>query len=458
MRYPNVLRIYATLQNPDFDLPWQRERIKSVTGSGVLIGPNLILTGAHVIHNATFIQVQRIDEADKIPAQIKSICYDSDLALLELPDPSGLKGITPAALTTLPEPGSAVSVVGFPMGGRELSVTEGVVSRIELKRYAFSHRSLLTVTVDAAINPGNSGGPVFAGEEVVGIAFQKLSRSEGCGEMVPTPVIEVFLKGAREGQQVVHMPGLGASTQTLENPALRRSLKLPEGVSGIQVVSINHDCTLTDTFQSGDVLSSFAGESISNSGTILYRGKYRTRAEVVLSERAVGETLRVGYYRDGVFAEEEVTLRPLYHLANMSPAEPPRYLIYGGLVFQPLSRLYLETWNSNKAPAWLTTSYYLDPRLKERTDAVVISHVLSDEINVGYESHYLQLVESFNGEAIENLNGLASALDALSEGEVHLKTQHGMHLVFDAAEARARCPVILERYKIQRDRMLTEAP
>ena len=62
MRYPNVLRIYATTHKPDFDLPWQRERIKSATGSGVLVGPNLILTGAHVIHHATFIQVQRIDD------------------------------------------------------------------------------------------------------------------------------------------------------------------------------------------------------------------------------------------------------------------------------------------------------------------------------------------------------------------------------------------------------------
>ncbi|MEE2643582.1 MAG: trypsin-like peptidase domain-containing protein, partial [Myxococcota bacterium] len=410
MRYPNVLRIYATTHKPDFDLPWQRERIKNATGSGVLIGPNLILTGAHVIHHATFIQVQRIDDADKCPARLKAICHDSDLALLELLDPAPLEGLEPAKLAPLPTPGTAVVVVGFPTGGRELSMTEGVVSRIELNRYVFSHRHLLTVTVDAAINPGNSGGPVFAGDQVVGIAFQKNTRSEGSGEMVPTPVIEVFLRGAARGEEVVEMPGLGLSTQTLENRALREHLALPEGVSGLLVTMVNHESSLDGILAPGDVISAFEDYKISNSGTIHYRDAYRTRAEVVLSEREIGDQLRVEFYREGSRHETHVELKALTHLASPSPAERPRYLIYGGLVFQPLSRLYLETWSKNKAPSWLTTRYIFGPRREEHQDLLVISHILSDQVNVGYEQLQFQLIKSLNGEPIVSLDAFATRL------------------------------------------------
>ena len=87
----------------------------------------------------------------------------------------------PASIGELPELGDTVSVVGFPVGGEEVSITEGVISRIEVQQYEHSKRRLLAATVDAAINEGNSGGPVFMDDEVVGIAFQTLKDAENVG-------------------------------------------------------------------------------------------------------------------------------------------------------------------------------------------------------------------------------------------------------------------------------------
>ena len=53
-------------------------------------------------------------------------------------------------------------MIGFPVGGDKMAVTEGVVSRIEVVEYSHSYRPSLALTVDAAINAGNSGGPVRA--------------------------------------------------------------------------------------------------------------------------------------------------------------------------------------------------------------------------------------------------------------------------------------------------------
>ena len=51
----------------------------------------------------------------------------------------------------------AVAVVGYPIGGETISVTTGVVSRIEVTSYSHGATELLGIQIDAAINPGNSG-------------------------------------------------------------------------------------------------------------------------------------------------------------------------------------------------------------------------------------------------------------------------------------------------------------
>ncbi|HET7501128.1 MAG TPA: serine protease, partial [Kofleriaceae bacterium] len=174
--YPAVIRVFATSQDPDYDGPWQARTPTNSTGSAVVIAPSLLLTGAHVVANATFLQVQKPSHPDKAIARVRAVSHDSDLALLEVVEPADfLSDIQPAEVGPMPDLRDEVAVVGYPVGGEEISITEGVVSRIEVQRYSHSQRHLLAVTVDAAINAGNSGGPVFGNNKVVGIAFQKLT-------------------------------------------------------------------------------------------------------------------------------------------------------------------------------------------------------------------------------------------------------------------------------------------
>lgn len=60
----------------------------------------------------------------------------------------------------------AVTVLGYPTGGDTISVTSGIVSRVELQQYAHGAFTLLAVQIDAAINPGNSGGPALIRDKV----------------------------------------------------------------------------------------------------------------------------------------------------------------------------------------------------------------------------------------------------------------------------------------------------
>lgn len=454
MAYPEVVRVFATTQEPDYDSPWQTRPPSSSTGSGVVIAGGAILTGAHVVADATFLQVQKPSHPDKAIARVRAVCHDSDLALLEVVEPVGfLDDVPPAEIGDMPRLRDEVAVVGYPVGGEEISITEGVVSRIEVQRYSHSQRHLLAVTVDAAINAGNSGGPVFGGGRVVGIAFQKLTGVDNIGEMVPPPVIRAFLDGVATGRRP-EVPAFGILTQNLENPFLRKQLGMPDGTAGIVVIQIDHGGAADGVLQVRDVITHVDGLAIASNGTVTWRGKHRTRYDVVLGTRYVGDTMRLGILRGGVALEVDVTLapwRPLVPRARYDQA--PRYFVYGGLVFQTLTRDFLSTWDKwwNKAPKEFLNYYYLGLRTAEREEVVVLTQILADEINVGYAHLYNEAVATVNGATPRSLADFVARVSAAT-GVVEITTTSGGMIMFDAGEVARASPRILDRYRIPRDR------
>lgn len=453
MSYPQVVRIFATTQEPDYDCPWQARTPSSSTGSGVIIGPSEILTGAHVVANATFLRVQKISDPNKAIARVKAVCHDCDLALLSIDDPAFTEGIDPAEVGELPDLRDKVSVVGYPVGGEEISITEGVVSRLEVQRYSHSQRYLLAVTVDAAINKGNSGGPVFKEGKVCGIAFQKLTTADNIGELVPAPLIRHFLAGVEQGKSM-HIPGLGITTQNLENPRLRKEVGLSDDQSGVLLLSVEFQGSAHGHLEAGDALLEIQGMRIANNGTVQYRDRYRTRYDVALAGKYIGDTIELTVLRKGKRMTIELELARLQHLVPRSQYDrQPTYFVFGGLVFQQLTRDFLTTWDKwwNKAPKEFLHYYYSGTRTKERQQVVVLTQILADEINVGYAHLYNEGVASINGHKPRDMVDFVTHVEA-SDGLVEIRTTSDGRIVFDAAEVREAMPRILERYHITRDR------
>jgi S1-C subfamily serine protease len=450
----SVVRIFATTQDPNYDSPWQARMPSSNTGSGVVIGDGRILTGAHVVANSTFLQVQKISDPNKAIARVLSICHDCDLALIGVDQPGFMEGIEPAAIGELPDLRDRVSVVGFPVGGDEISITEGVVSRIEVARYSHSQRHLLAVTVDAAINEGNSGGPVFKGGQVAGIAFQKLSGAEAIGEMVPPPIIKHFLAAADRGAGQQELPGLGISTQGLENPFLRRKVGLQDGKTGVLVLHVEHGSSSTGKLRPGDVLLEIDGYPIANNATIRYLGRFRTRYDVMLGWKSIGDSLELSVLRAGRPTRVTLELQPMRYLVPRSLYDiPPTYYIFGGLVFQPLTRDFLATWDTwwEKGPKEFLHHYYSGIRTEARQEVVILSHILAEETNVGYEHLYCESVVEVGGVAPRDMADFVSRVEAAT-GLIEIRTSSSGVIVLDVAAARAANRVILERYRIAGDR------
>ncbi|MBT6491258.1 MAG: PDZ domain-containing protein, partial [Deltaproteobacteria bacterium] len=322
-------------------------------------------------------------------------------------------------------------------------------SRIEVQQYEHSKRRLLAATVDAAINEGNSGGPVFMDDKVVGIAFQTLKDAENIGEIVPPPLIRHFLEGTKGGR-LPQIPGLGIGIQNLENPLQRKTLGMKKSDTGVLITQVEYGNSAWGILQVGDTLLSLGGQTIANNGTIRYRDLFRTKLDVALCDYYVGDTLKVKILRAGKKLSFKVDLMPWAPLVPRSQYDTkPQYIIYGGLVFQSLSRHYLETWDEwwEKAPNQLLNEYYNGTKSKDRQEVIVLTQVLADELNLGYDTLDNQIVHSVEGKIVSDLAHLAKLISAAKETTT-VQLKNGCTIVLDSERVHERSDVILNRYQV----------
>ncbi|MFA5562809.1 MAG: serine protease, partial [Candidatus Caldatribacteriota bacterium] len=184
-----IVKVYTVSNSPDYYNPWSMQGPRASSGSGCMIEGNLILTNAHVVGNQTFLQVRKYGDTQRFTARVVAVSHLTDLALLTVDDEQFFEGEPALSLGELPETQQEVLVYGFPMGGDMLSITKGVISRIEHQPYVHSSSVFLAGQIDAAINPGNSGGPVLVEDKIVGVVMAGIPSAQNIGYMVPVPVI-----------------------------------------------------------------------------------------------------------------------------------------------------------------------------------------------------------------------------------------------------------------------------
>jgi S1-C subfamily serine protease len=157
--FDSIIKIYCTHSEPDYLIPWQKVHQTSSTSSGFVIaiseGERRIMTNAHSVEYGSIVQVQRRGGSEKYEAVVEAVGQECDLALLTVHDPAfweGLGGENVLEFGDLPEIQDDVEVLGYPTGGDSMSVTSGVVSRIEMQEYVQAGMHLLSIQIDAAIN------------------------------------------------------------------------------------------------------------------------------------------------------------------------------------------------------------------------------------------------------------------------------------------------------------------
>lgn len=456
----SVIQITVFAQPPRWDVPWQFNNVQRWNGTGFLIKGRKIMTNAHVVNWARQILLKRLGDPRPYLARVAFVGPDCDLALLEVEDERFYEGLEPLEIGDLPEVRSTVVTYGYPAGGEQISYTRGVVSRVELQPYVnIGNRSLLAVQTDAAINPGNSGGPVIQDDKVVGVAFQGQPGLENAGFFIPPNVIRHFLKDI-EDDQYHGFPQAGIKFTDTFNPALRERLKLPGDDQGARIDAIIPDST-KEHLQVDDVLLKVGEFPVASDGTITYRGNI-VNLGMAVTEYQHGEKVPLVIWRGG----EEVKVElPVYVLtddaATGSQYTLPRYFVYGGMVFTPLSRDYLVTlgrsWMESVSQDIIAELYYrrdMEPE-KKRTEPVMLADVLTHPVNVNFEVKGRLMVDKINGIRIDKLEDVIRAFESNRNAQHTIEFSPMNHVEgLDRAQADQANPEILKQFGIASDRRL----
>ncbi len=453
----SVVMIRSVRQDFDYATPWKQTAMSQGIGSGFVISGKRILTNAHNVSNNKYLELKKANIARRYPARVAFVGHDCDLAVITVDDGSFFDGMVPLALGAIPQVNSTVSTYGFPLGGRQISVTEGIISRIEMDIYAHSRAdSHLVIQTDAAINPGNSGGPVMQDGKVVGVAFQGLRQAENIGYLIPTTVIRHFLADTEDGKYdgfgslgVILYPGL-------HSLSYKDYLKVPPDEDGMVVIATMMHSSVETILQPGDVLTGIDDYNIDNDGMVRMYGLTLHMGQVIETKQ-IGETARLTFYRNGKLIKEKATIalnRPVFERAYQYDHQG-RYVCFAGLTFIPLTRNLLETWG----PSWpVDIPYYLrylfsnSEQLntdRRRKEYVVLSEILPDHVNAYCMGFKNLMVEMVNGVEICGLDDLAKILAEDADGFYVIKFMGSERpLILDSKMARSRHQTILNNHKV----------
>ncbi len=461
----SVVRIVNYSQRADWSLPWQAGSVRVSSGSGVRIEGGQILTNAHVVSDSRLLLVFLHGDPDPHEAEVLEVAHDCDLALVGLREPGLLDSVPALGIGGLPGLGSVVDTLGYPAGGTQISLTRGVVSRVEAGPYLHSgiDQHLIGQT-DAAINPGNSGGPVVQEGRIVGIAFQAAQNLDNVGFFIPSEVIRRFLHDVADGRYDGY-PDLSIETSSLENPAARRRAGMREDESGVRVDLVYSGGSSEGRLLEGDVLLAIAGQRIANDGSVAIEdlGGLRTPFGLLADRLQAGETVRLDVLRGGERTAVDIPVRVLGAVRSQghSYERPPRFFVYGGLLFMPLDRELLETagedWFAN-ADRELLAEFMVrpteDPAAFSR-ERVVLVRRLDHPVNADLAWHRLQIVDRVNGRTIGRLEDLVEAIES-NRDPFHLLefAAFSRFGVLDREEADRANREILERYRVPADRNL----
>ncbi|EFE57450.1 S1C family serine protease [Streptococcus oralis] len=278
-------------------------------GSGVIYKKDdkdaYLVTNTHVINGASKVDI-RLADGTKVPGEIVGSDTFSDIAVVK---------ISSEKVTTVAEFGdsSQLSVgetaiaIGSPLGSEYANtVTQGIISslnrNVSLKSEDGQAISTKAIQTDTAINPGNSGGPLVNIQgQVIGITSSKIASNggtsvEGLGFAIPSNDAQNIIKQLESDGKVTR-PALGIQMVNLSNVGASdlRKLNIPSGLtSGVVVRSVQNNMPANGHLQKYDVITKVDDKEIASS----------TDLQHALYNHAIGDTIKVTYYRNG---KEETT-------------------------------------------------------------------------------------------------------------------------------------------------------
>ena len=439
----HVVQVHVTRQSWDQRAPWQKFSPKTDVISGTVVPGNRILTEAYPLADHLLIQVSKGGEIQKTMARVFLKDYNTNLALLEVEDPGFFQDLDPVAFSPSGIPQEPLTSAAWENGG-ELRTYNAEYLRTYVKSYRNNGLTLCHRMTTDHSGSGRSE-PVFDGEGNLAGIISNPVQSDGSVEIIAADSIIRLFRDLEDGLYQ-GIPFFWLEYAPLKGDVhLKRFLGLKESDEGIYISRIPPYSSGSDVLRQGDVLLKIDGYDIDDLGTITFPeyGKLHYSAAVFLRHQE-GDTVKCLVARNGVKQEIRFSLkaiqREMFLIPPNSSDVQPGYFVWGGLLFQELTRDYLtsygRSWRQDVDIRFLhlydTMEAYPDD---ERRSIVILSKVFPDPVNVGYHTLRNLVLLTVDGIPVKDLRHAKYLID--SSGEPYT--------VFDFAGHNT---VVLNRQKV----------
>ena len=456
----NVVSIEVNHEGYDRTQPWTRSSL-TVEKSGVVIDDKLILTTADRMNDLVLVRLQKGGRGRWFSGEVVWTDYHANLALITCTDDEFWKGLKKVSFVRKIQLEGEARLVRWRDGILEARKLE--INRPVIRPGKLTFIDLMHLELNTEVKGIGWSEPVINGGRLIGLISEQTGNG---GLAIPAPLIQRVLDGRKDDDY----RGLGFFNfywQRAENPATLKALKLDSTDQGVIVIKSIAKLNQDPILQPKDVILEIDGNVIGPEGDYEDPVYGRIMLEALGSRDVwAGDEVPMKIWRDGKLMEIDYKLPKAVYTDETIPDQTfdqaPQYLIAGGFVFQPLTLPYLKSWGNNwqrSAPFRLA---YLKQQVPDddREAIVILSLVLPDPYNLGYQTTRNQIVHEINGKPIVRLPDVEAALKQPQDG-YHIITFAEGHtparIVLDAEQLEEATSRILRRYGIDSDRHIIPA-
>jgi S1-C subfamily serine protease len=419
--------VYLEISSYGYDQfrPWRNTEVQQRGGVGCAVGAYEVITPAWNLIDAKLIKARALGQNEYIPARIKTIDYEIDLALIELEPNALTKPLKPVKFADKFKRGAKLNYYWLNSAGN-LTTGQGYLDRADVRRSVVSYSQFLNYIVTNTSQKTEIGQLYCEGDKPVGIACW--GEGTSAAGLIPAVIINGFLSKAKDANYP-GVPAVGFSTEELLDPATRAYRKMPEtmkngvhvtdvynlGTGSPSAVSSGPNC---DSLKAGDVILAIDGKELDAYGRFLHPAYDRILFHHLITSHKIGDSIAFDIWRDGAKHQLHVAAKNFSVGRMLVPyyeyGRQPEYVVTGGFVFQKLTRSYLanwgEEWTGRVTPHLL--HYFRDMAFKptvQRRDIVILSYCLPAQINLGYTDLAQLVVSKFNGMPISRIGDIVMA-------------------------------------------------
>ena len=455
----SLVQIESTRHQYEYFQPWAR-RTSSNNKFGVVMQGKQIVTTADFLFDHTVLRVQKGGRGSWYEASLKWIDYHTNLALIDVEDEAFWEDLVPVKFADPVPTVGDVRLIRWNDGRLEMRRLE--LNRLRMGRGALTYIDIPQLELDSEIDGVGWSEAIVHQDRVIGLTTsQSRSKCTAVPSFFVQQVLDLVSKDA--------YPGLGYFNfywKRAENPAVLDYLKLPgekRGVIVTEIISLpGHETALKPK----DILLKVDGFDIDIVGDYDDPDYGKMMLERLATRgHWAGDKVPMTVWRDGASVDIEFELAQGDFSKQYVPTAqfdmPPSYMMAGGLVFQPLTEPYLQSWGNEwkrRAPVRLVR---LTERAasEEETGCVVLSLVLPDPYNLGYQDYRYLALEKVNGVKIISLPDLKKAFDQPKDGFHVIEFMHGeavKRMVLDAELLKSATQRVMFRYRLPTDYVVGE--